>query len=65
MLYMEDWKICAPDHYSLGFQGDHLATEIELSAQLPEGWDLKMDVEKDGKKNIISWREMEIFFLPG
>lgn len=53
MLYMEDWKICAPDHYSLGFQGDHLATEIELSAPLPEGWDLKMDVEKDGKKNII------------
>ena len=53
MLSMEDWKIRAPDHYSLGFQGDHLATEIQLSAQLPEGWDLKMDVEKDGKKNII------------
>lgn len=63
MLSMENWIVHAPDHYSLGFSGDHLATDFELSAPLPEGWDLKVDVEREGKKNVIQLeREGERFF---
>ena len=62
MLYMEDWMVRTPDHYSLGFAGDHLAACIELSAPLPEGWDLKVDVEREGKKNVIQLqREGDLF----
>ena len=63
MLSMENWIVHAPDYYSLGFAGDHLATDFELSAPLPEGWDLKVDVEREGKKNVIQLeREGERFF---
>lgn len=62
MLYMEDWIVRAPDHYSLGFEGDHLAACIQLSAPLPEGWDLKVDVEREGRKNVIQLqREGDLF----
>ena len=65
MLYMEDWRVHAPEHYSLGFEGDHLAHNLQLTAPLPEGWDLKVDVEKDGKKNIIQLqRDGDVFSAP-
>ena len=65
MLYMENWTVCAPADYSLGFEGDHLANVFELTAQLPEGWDLKMDVEQEGEKNIIQLeREGNVFSAP-
>ena len=63
MLYMEDWIVHAPDHYSLGFAGDHLADCIQLSAPLPEGWDLKVDVEREGKKNVIQLQRVGDLFL--
>lgn len=53
MLYMKDWEVCAPPGFSLGFEGDNGATVLEVSADLTEEWDLKVDVEKDGEKNII------------
>ena len=53
MLYMKDWEVCAPPGFSLGFEGDNGATVLEGSTDLTEEWDLKVDVEKDGEKNII------------
>ena len=53
MIYMTDWNICTPPGFSLGFEGDNEVTSLEISTDLPEGWDLKVDVEKDGQKNII------------
>lgn len=53
MLYMKDWEVCAPPGFSLGFEGDNGATVLEVSTDLTEEWDLKVDVEKDGEKNII------------
>lgn len=53
VLYMQDWHICVPADFSLGFEGDNNAVALEISTDLPEGWDLKVDVEKDGEKNII------------
>lgn len=53
MLYMQDWHICVPADFSLGFEGDNNAVTLEISTDLPEGWDLKVDVAKDGEKNII------------
>ena len=44
MLYMENWRLCAPANYSLGFEGDNLAAEIVLTTDLREEWDLKVDV---------------------
>ena len=65
MLYMKDWRIRTPEHYSLGFEGDHLAGSIALSAPLPDGWDLKVDVERDGEKNTIQLqREGDVFSAP-
>lgn len=62
MLYMKDWRVRVPDHYSLGFEGDHLAASIQLTAPLPEGWDLKVDVEREGKANVIQLqREGDVF----
>jgi len=52
MLYMKDWEVCAPPGFSLGFEGDNGATVLEVSTDLTEEWDLKVDVEKDGEKNI-------------
>ena len=53
MLYMKDWEVCAPPGFSLGFEGDNGVTVLEVSTDLTEEWDLKVDVEKDGGKNII------------
>lgn len=53
MLYMKDWEVCAPPGFSLGFEGDNGATVLEVFTDLTEEWDLKVDVEKDGEKNII------------
>lgn len=53
MLYMKDWEVCAPPGFSLGFERDNGATVLEVSTDLTEEWDLKVDVEKDGEKNII------------
>lgn len=53
MLYMQDWHICVPVDFSLGFEGDNNAVTLEISTDLPDGWDLKVDVAKDGEKNII------------
>ena len=53
MLYMQDWHICVPADFSLGFEGDNNAVTLEISTDLPEDWDLKVDVAKDGEKNII------------
>lgn len=53
VLYMQDWHICVPADFSLGFEGDNNAVTLEISTDLPEGWDLKVDVAKDGEKNII------------
>lgn len=62
MLYMIDWSVCAPPDFSLGFEGDNEAAELQISTDLPEGWDLKVDVEKDGQKNIIQlFRDGEIY----
>ena len=58
MIYMTDWNICTPPGFSLGFEGDNEVTSLEISTDLPEGWDLKVDVEKDGQKNIISFPVM-------
>ena len=39
-----------------------MAACIQLSASLPEGWDLKVDVEREGKKNVIQLqREGDLF----
>lgn len=53
VLYMQDWHICVPADFSLGFEGDNNAVTLEISTDLSDGWDLKVDVEKDGEKNII------------
>ena len=53
VLYMQDWHICVPADFSLGFEGDNNSVTLEISTDLPEGWDLKVDVAKDGEKNII------------
>ena len=53
MLYMQDWHICVPADFSLGFEGDNNAVTLEISTDLPEGWDLKVDVAKESEKNII------------
>lgn len=53
LLYMKNWEVCAPPGFSLGFEGDNKATSIEISTDLPDGWDLKVDVEKDGQFNVI------------
>ena len=53
MLYMKDWEVCAPPGFSLGFEGDNGVTVLEVSTDLTEEWDLKVDGEKDGGKNII------------
>ena len=37
----------------MGFEGDNNAVTLEISTDLPEDWDLKVDVAKDGEKNII------------
>ena len=62
MIYMTDWNICPPPGFSLGFEGDNEVTSLEISTDLPEGWDLKVDVEKDGQKNIIQLsRDGEVY----
>lgn len=53
MLIMTNWYICAPPKFCLGFEGDNEAVVLEISTDLTDKWDLKVDVEKDGQKNII------------
>lgn len=62
MIYMTDWNICTPPGFSLGFEGDNEVTSLEISTDLTEDWDLKVDVEKDGQKNIIQLsRDGEVY----
>ena len=53
MLSMTNWYICTPPKFCLGFEGDNEAVVLEISTDLTDKWDLKVDVEKDGQKNII------------
>lgn len=53
MLSMTNWYICTPPKFCLGFEGDNGAVALEISTDLTDEWDLKVDVEKDGQKNII------------
>ena len=53
MLIMTDWYICTPPKFCLGFEGDNEVVALEISTDLTDEWDLKVDVEKDGQKNII------------
>ena len=53
MLIMANWYICAPPKICLGFEGDNEVVALEISTDLTDEWDLKVDVEKDGQKNII------------
>lgn len=53
MLIMANWYICAPPKICLGFEGDNEAVALEISTDLTDEWALKVDVEKDGQKNII------------
>lgn len=53
MLIMTDWYICTPPKFCLGFEGDNEVVALEISTDLTDEWDLKVDVEKSGQKNII------------
>ena len=53
MLIMANWYICTPPKFCIGFEGDNEAVALEISTDLTDEWDLKVDVEKDGQKNII------------
>nr|DAP24350.1 MAG TPA: hypothetical protein [Caudoviricetes sp.] len=53
MLIMTNWYICTPPKFCLGFEGDNEAVALEISTDLTDEWDLMVDVEKDGQKNII------------
>ena len=53
MLIMANWYICTPPKFCLGFEGDNEVVALEISTDLTDEWDLKVDVEKDGQKNII------------
>lgn len=64
MLYMKDWEVCAPPGFSLGFEGDNGVTVLEVSTDLTEEWDLKVDVEKDGGKTSFSSRGTEPSTVP-
>ena len=50
MLYLKDWRICTPPEFPWALRGDNLAVTLALDTDLPEGWDLKLDVEKRGKE---------------
>lgn len=45
--------MCPWQIFLLGFEGDNNAVTLEISTDLPEGWDLKVDVAKESEKNII------------
>ncbi len=62
MLYMKNFEICAPPGFSLGFEGDNKATSLEISTDLPDGWDLKVDVEKDGQFNVIQLERFGVVY---
>lgn len=62
MIYMKNWHICQPTDYCLGFEGDNAVTMLEISTDLSDDWDLKLDVEKNGEKNIIQLsRDGEVY----
>ena len=53
MLSMTNWYICTPPKFCLGFEGDNEVVALEISTDLTDEWDLTVDVEKNGQKNII------------
>ncbi|MFR1478764.1 MAG: hypothetical protein ACLSB9_25230 [Hydrogeniiclostridium mannosilyticum] len=53
MPIMTNWYICTPPKFCLGFEGDNEAVALKISTDLTGEWDLMVDVEKDGQKNII------------
>lgn len=63
MLSMTNWYICTPPKFCLGFEGDNEVVALEISTDLTDEWDLKVDVEKDGQKNIIQLQHIgQVYF---
>lgn len=54
MITMRNWIVENTVHDSLiGYERDHLARRLEISTDLGPEWALKLDLERDGKKNVV------------
>lgn len=65
MITMRNWIVESTVHDSLiGYERDHLARRLEISTDLGPEWALKLDLERDGKKNVVDLeREGDVLYV--
>lgn len=65
MITMRNWIVESTVHDSLiGYERDHLARRLEISTDLGPEWALKLDLERDGMKNVVDLeREGDVLYV--
>lgn len=65
MITMRNWIVENTVHDSLiGYERDHLARRLEISTDLGPEWALKLDLDRDGKKNVVDLeREGDVLYV--
>lgn len=65
MITMRNWIVENTVHDSLiGYERDHLARRLDISTDLGPEWALKLDLERDGMKNVVDLeREGDVLYV--
>lgn len=56
MLTMQDWRVCVPSDYFIGYEGENQIPFEVMTDLNDSSWVAKLDVEKDDQANIIELR---------
>ena len=55
MLRLENWHVTVPPgEEGIGFAGENLAHRLELCVDIGPEWSVKLEIQKDGKRNVIA-----------
>lgn len=65
MITMSNWRVTVPDEdRHIGYKKDNLAHRLSIETDVPAEWVLKLDVERDGEKNVIDLlRDGDILYV--
>lgn len=53
MLQMCDWRLDPPYLHTIASKNDHLTARLEILTDAGEEWTYKLDMEQDGRRNVI------------
>lgn len=60
MLELKSWRVnVPPGEDRIGFAGEHLAHRLEINGDLGPEWSVKLELQRDGRRNVIALEREE------